>query len=195
MGKSKLNHAYTVLKSELVDTDQARDPGGITGSSLKPLFQCLVAAKRANKWGSPGRVPQGQHGGFCFAAVLNHDVLMFGEPRVTLATRPTKWSYRKSREGQPARPRAWKSCLTRRDFLRTKTFFKPSVEKHLSFFDQKLVPVAASLGRGNVTATGTLSEEEGANFVSSTSSSCATEGGCLGDARLERHGEGWAAHP
>lgn len=63
------------------------------------------------------------------------------------------------------------------------------------FFDQKLVPVAASLGRGNITATGTLSEEEGANFVSSTSSSCATEGGCLGDARLERHGEGWAAHP
>lgn len=55
--------------------------------------------------------------------------------------------------------------------------------------------MAASLGRGNVTATGTLSEEEGANFISSTSSSCATEGGCLGDAGLERHGEGWAAHP
>lgn len=69
MGKSKLNYVYTVLKSELVDIDPARDPGGITGSSLKPLFQCLVAAKRANKWGSPGRVPQGRCGGFCFAAV------------------------------------------------------------------------------------------------------------------------------
>lgn len=63
------------------------------------------------------------------------------------------------------------------------------------FFDQKLVPVAASLGRGNITATGTLSEEEGANFVSSTSSSYATEGGCLGDARLERHGEGLGCTP
>lgn len=48
------------------------------------------------------------------------------------------------------------------------TISSETVEKHLTFFDEKLIPVTAPLGPGNVTATGTLPEEEGANCTSST---------------------------
>ena len=61
-------------------------------------------------------------------------------------------------EGTGLTWKVWKG-----NFLRTDTFLK--LLKNIS---QKLIPVTASLGPGNVTATGTLPEEGGANFTSST---------------------------